>query len=297
MTNPTSNFGWQMPTSTDLVTDLPADFEVFGQAVDTSLADLKGGTTGQVLKKNTNTDMDFVWGTVAGDIEGVTAGVGITGGGTSGTVTITNDMATTITTNGDLLYGTGSGTYTRRGIGTTGQVLSVSGGVPTWTTPTASTLNISQIASGTLSGANLTLSSLSSYDYIQVILYSINPASVGQFLARINNNSGTNYFGAGFSQRGSTSNRYLAAGDTAIASNENMNSGANGNDFIVTFTNCKAAGFTNWTISSSYVSNQSAARQGDIMQGTYIVAEAVSSLVFSSGGGNWSGGNYKVWGA
>jgi hypothetical protein len=61
MTNPTSNFGWQMPTPTDLVTDLPADFEVFGQAVDTSLADLKGGTTGQFLKKNSNTDMDFVW--------------------------------------------------------------------------------------------------------------------------------------------------------------------------------------------------------------------------------------------
>ena len=61
MTNPTSAFGWQMPTSTDLVTDLPADFEVFGQAVDTSLADLKGGTTGQVLSKATNADMDFTW--------------------------------------------------------------------------------------------------------------------------------------------------------------------------------------------------------------------------------------------
>jgi hypothetical protein len=61
MSNPTANFGWQMPTSTDLVTDLPADFEVFGQAVDTSLADLKGGTTGQVLSKNSSTDMDFTW--------------------------------------------------------------------------------------------------------------------------------------------------------------------------------------------------------------------------------------------
>ena len=50
-----------MPTASDLVTDLPADFEVFGQAVDTSLADLKGGTTGQVLSKATNADMDFTW--------------------------------------------------------------------------------------------------------------------------------------------------------------------------------------------------------------------------------------------
>jgi hypothetical protein len=61
MSNPTSNFNWQMPTATDLVTDLPADFEVFGQAVDTSLADLKGGTTGQVLSKTSGTDMDFTW--------------------------------------------------------------------------------------------------------------------------------------------------------------------------------------------------------------------------------------------
>jgi hypothetical protein len=58
-----------------------------------------------------------------GDIEGVTAGVGISGGGTSGTVTITNDMATTITAAGDLIVGTGSGTYDNLPIGTTSQVL------------------------------------------------------------------------------------------------------------------------------------------------------------------------------
>jgi hypothetical protein len=50
-----------MPQSTDLVTDLPADFEVFGQAVATSMADLLGGTTGQILAKASNTDMDFSW--------------------------------------------------------------------------------------------------------------------------------------------------------------------------------------------------------------------------------------------
>lgn len=61
MSNPTANFNWQMPTNTDLVSQLPADFEVFGQAVDTSMADLKGGTTGQVLSKASNTDMDFTW--------------------------------------------------------------------------------------------------------------------------------------------------------------------------------------------------------------------------------------------
>jgi len=79
MSNPTTPFSWQMPTATDLVTDLPADFEVFGQAVATSMADLLGGASGYVLSKASATDMDFTWiANDQGDITGVTAGIGIT---------------------------------------------------------------------------------------------------------------------------------------------------------------------------------------------------------------------------
>lgn len=96
MSNPTTPFGWQMPTNTDLVTDLPADFEVFGQAVATSMADLLGGTTGQMLTKNSNADMDFVWAnTNPGDITGITATSPLTGGGTSGDVTVGIQAAST----------------------------------------------------------------------------------------------------------------------------------------------------------------------------------------------------------
>jgi hypothetical protein len=78
-----------MPTASDLVTDLPADFETFGQAVATSMADLLGGTTGQILAKNSNTDMDFVWiANDQGDITGITASSPLTGGGTSGAITL-----------------------------------------------------------------------------------------------------------------------------------------------------------------------------------------------------------------
>ena len=85
-----------MPTATDLVTDLPADFEVFGQAVDTSMADLRGGTTGQILSKTTNADMDFTWiANDQGDITAVNVTAPITGGGSSGAVTIGVSAATT----------------------------------------------------------------------------------------------------------------------------------------------------------------------------------------------------------
>jgi len=68
--------------------------------------------------------MDFVWTTAnPGDITGVTAGTGISGGGTSGTVTITNSMATEIAAKGDLIVGTGSATFDNLTAGNNGETL------------------------------------------------------------------------------------------------------------------------------------------------------------------------------
>jgi hypothetical protein len=58
-----------------------------------------------------------------GDIEGVTAGVGISGGGTSGTVTVTNSMATAIDAKGDLVVGTGADTFAKLTVGANGTTL------------------------------------------------------------------------------------------------------------------------------------------------------------------------------
>ena len=58
-----------------------------------------------------------------GDIEGVTAGVGISGGGTSGTVTVTNSMATAIDAKGDLVAGTGADTFAKLTVGANGTLL------------------------------------------------------------------------------------------------------------------------------------------------------------------------------
>jgi hypothetical protein len=95
----TTNFGWETPDDSDLVKDGALAMRTLGNAIDTSLVDLKGGTTGQNLRKNSNTDMDFIW---AGDA--------------------TN---TVIDAEGDLLVGDSADTLQRLAIGTTGQVLTV----------------------------------------------------------------------------------------------------------------------------------------------------------------------------
>ena len=95
----TTNFGWTTPADTDLVKDGAAAIRTLGNGIDTSFLDLKGGTTGQNLRKNSNTDLDFTW---AGDA--------------------TN---TVVDAEGDLLVGDAADTLQRLAIGTTGQVLTV----------------------------------------------------------------------------------------------------------------------------------------------------------------------------
>ena len=120
----TTNFGWTTTADTDLVKDGAAAIRTLGNGIDTSLLDLKGGTTGQVLSKASNTDLDFSW--VAQDDSNA----------------IQNAL---LTTTGDTIYASSASTPARLGIGTTGQVLTVSGGVPTWSTPATPTVTFAGV--------------------------------------------------------------------------------------------------------------------------------------------------------
>ncbi len=98
----TTNFGWETPDDTDLVKDGAAAMRTLGNSIDTSFVDLKGGTTGQILSKASNTDLDYTWITNdVGDITAITVTSPITGGGTSGSVAIGFDAkaANTLTFN------------------------------------------------------------------------------------------------------------------------------------------------------------------------------------------------------
>lgn len=96
------NFNWPEPDNTDLVKNGALAIRTAVDAIDSSLVDLKGGTTGQVLAKASGTDMDFSW--VAQDDSNA----------------IQNAI---VDAKGDLIGATAADTPARLAVGTNGQVL------------------------------------------------------------------------------------------------------------------------------------------------------------------------------
>ena len=135
-----------------------------------------------------------------GDIEGVTAGVGISGGGTSGTVTITNSMATAIDAKGDLVAGTGADTFSRLAVGANGTVLTADSAEATgmkWASSTAAAKSYTLINSGgtALTGATtVTVSGISGYNDLFIKIVGASTVANGSsFLVRFNSDSSNNY--------------------------------------------------------------------------------------------------------
>lgn len=185
----TTNFGWETPDDTDLVKDGAAAIRTSLNGVDSSFADLKGGTTGQVLSKASGTDLDFTW--VAQDDSNA----------------IQNAI---VDAKGDLIAATAADTPARLAVGTNGQVLTADSTASTglaWSTPSSGGLTLIQETTASAL-SSLSFSSISgSYKQLLLVWSGVRHSATGsQFAIRFNNNSGSVYFLNGFQGQGSNFN-------------------------------------------------------------------------------------------
>jgi hypothetical protein len=196
MATTTTNFGWDIPQSTDLVKDGATAIAALGQDIDTAMVDLKGGTTGQVLAKASGTDLDFSW--VAQDDSNA----------------IQNAI---VDAKGDLIAATAADTPARLAVGTNGQVLVADSTAATglkWETPAPTAAGLTLISTTALSAVtSQSINSVFSSTYQNyLILFTLDSSSGNGDYVNIRlrasgtDATGSNYFRAGYGNNGSAVN-------------------------------------------------------------------------------------------
>jgi len=272
----TPNYGWVTPAPTDFVTDLPADFEIFADAVDADLGGLLGGTTGQYLAKDSDDDHDFSWVTPA---------------------------ANPITTEGDLIIGDATGDPIRLPIGAAGTVLTSDGDTAEWLTPSGPAgFTLLNAGGSALTGlGTVTVSGITSNDLL-IYVTGAKSATTARSIVIQFNSSSTNHNAAGLR---------IIAGSTYAAGNFDTLSKNNGNnlDFSKTSTNADSLsrgflmvqGCTSTSVKPLWYTAANDPQAGNAQQahsggGFYDEAAAITSVSLICEGANFNGGTLFVFG-
>jgi hypothetical protein len=246
MANPTTNYGFVLPTATDLVTDLPADFDVALQGVDTRLKALQPGTT-----------------------------------------------------LGDLAYSSATAnTNTRLGVGSTGQVLTVAGGVPSWATPAGAGSNWSLLNSGgtALTGATtITVSGISGKDKIMVLIDKASASASSRMRIRMNTDTTNVYYVYGISLAAGVLDSFGGA-SSGIDIGSMQSNTAGTVSAGATFTGCNSSGVKQH-ISYGSGSNEGfgTAQEAKWTQGYVNLSATISSISVFSDTGNFDAGTVYVY--
>jgi hypothetical protein len=315
----TTNFGWETPDDTDLVKDGAAAMRTLGNSIDTSFVDLKGGTTGQVLSKASATDLDYTWVTAEiGDITAVTAGTGLTGGGTSGAVslaidstvttltgtqTLTNKTLTspvlttptisTIDAKGDLLAGTADNTIGRRSVGANGTVLTADSAEATgmkWATPTSVsglTLVKTQTIGSAVSSVTVSDAFSSTYDNYRITISGGASSVTNELYLTF----GSTTSGYKFTQLISAySNTLITAGNSSASSIDAFRSSVNGQNTSFDVLSPNLAKIT--AVSGSSQANAQFHQVYGVLDNT----TAYTAFTLTTGSGTLTGGTIRVYG-
>jgi hypothetical protein len=218
----------------------------------------------------------------------------------------TTGMVNPMTTTGDTIYSSSGSTPARLGIGSTGQVLTVAGGVPTWATASGGGKSFTLLNTGgtALSGVStLTVSGISAKDDIYII---INGASAGAFATTsltINADTSSKYGDAGFSMQVPatfTASRYSTY-DHAQNGTTNFSLGSQANnvaDEIACSVRISGAASTNTKMVTVMAGASNSSASGGVYRyymGSYTGSSAVSSITITSDSGNYDAGTIYVY--
>ena len=237
-----------------------------------------------------------------GDITGVTAGTGISGGGTSGDVTITNSMATAIDAKGDLIAGTGADAFSRLAVGSNDQVLIADSSTATglkWGTPASGGMTL--LSTTTASGSSTSISVTSTgYNYLYLNIYGIYSSSASEINLQLNSDTANTYSSSWWGRDGSGGNILtsssgvnafrLTGGNTCQASNiENSTQ-------ILIHNPTNTASYPKNVSCYSTTFNSSGARQFFSTFGSKVSVGAITSIQILTTAGSWGAGTIQIYG-
>jgi hypothetical protein len=278
----TTNFGWETPDDTDLVKDGAAAIRTLGQSIDTSMMDLEGGTTGQVLSKASNADMDFTWVAV--------------------------DPLLILDAKGDLITATAADTPARLAVGTNGQVLTADSAQATglkWAAAASSSSSFTSLGSAALTGATtITVSGLSGYNSLFITVDGMSTNTNYSFITFKLNSASANHYSFGNKIQWQSS---YGAGLVATVNGSNAGSvqfgrmpnnvGATGNGTIQ-ISGANTTAVKPFLFQAGFEPGGAFYDEEFINGGGYFNASAViSSISLISSSGNFDAGTITVYGS